>query len=59
MPPARDCSPPPADPVAAAYQVVRQATRDRDNAGRQRVIFDVTGPPAPAPDVPPSEDDPQ
>ena len=58
-----------ADPVEAAYQVVQRATRSREDDGRsreddgcrprQRVIFDVTGPPLPAADLSVSEDDPQ
>ena len=50
------------DPVEAAYQVVQRATRTRaddDDQPRQRVLFDVTGPPVPVPDGPPSEDAPQ
>ena len=47
------------DPVEAAYQVVQRATRVRTEDDRPRVLFDVTGPPVPTPDVPTSEDDPQ
>ena len=49
-----------ADPVEMAYQVVQRATRAREEGGcqpRQRVIFDVTGPPVRDPDVPESEDE--
>ena len=49
-----------ADPVEMAYQVVQRATRAREDDGcqpRQRVIFDVTGPPQPDPDMPVSEDE--
>ena len=53
---------PSVDPVEAAYQVVQRATSAREDDGhrpRQRVIFNVAGPPRPDPDMPVSENEPQ
>ena len=59
MQPVSDKDQPPADPVVAAYRVIQRATRERKDTDQPRVIFEVTGPPAPNPTPPESEAEPQ